>query len=99
MLDVPTAVQAVTASASLRRKRPPGARPRGPDPCLQHEVLSLRQEDAPGPEGQGNPVRTMEGAAPRFGHEPAAEEGQLFALWQIPESCYIALYPSPESRP
>ncbi|XP_055416087.1 glutathione S-transferase omega-1-like isoform X10 [Bubalus kerabau] len=40
-------------------KRAPGARPRGPDPCLQHEVLSLRQEDAPGPEGQGNPVPSL----------------------------------------
>lgn len=83
-LGVPATLWAVTASSSPRRKRAPGARPRGPDPCLQHEVLSLRQEDAPGPEGQGNPVRTKEGAAPRFGHEPAAEEGLSGKLWQDP---------------
>lgn len=40
-----------------RRKCRPRAGPRGPDPNLQHEVLSLCAQNALGPPGQGHQVR------------------------------------------
>lgn len=54
----PSGLIRLPVSPSARRERPPRACPRGPDPPLQHEVLPLRAQDAPGPPGQRHQVRS-----------------------------------------
>ena len=63
---------------STRREHPPRAGPWRRNPPLQHEVLSLRAQDAPGPPGQRHQVS---------GGRPHRRAG-TFTIWGAPLGCH-----------
>lgn len=88
-LRVPPALWAVTAFSSPQQEVRPRDRSRGPNPCLQCEVLSFHQEDAPGPQRQGNSVR---GPLPYQAKNQLLQAARVGILKRVPAASFTAKY-------